>query len=56
MIISTDDGDSWSTPKEIATTGDSSDHPLLLSDGRRTYLSWLTHADGYRLMPSGDLP
>jgi hypothetical protein len=56
MIISTDDGNSWSPPKEIATTGDSSDHPLLLGDGRRAYLSWLTHADGYRLMPLDDLP
>jgi hypothetical protein len=56
MITSTDDGDSWTAPKEIAATGDSSDHPWLLSDGRRTYLSWLTHADGYRLMSLGDSP
>ena len=28
-----------------------SDHPLLISDGKRTYLSWMTKADGYRFLP-----
>ena len=31
-----------------------SDHPLLVADGRRTYLSWMTKADGYRFIPIGD--
>jgi hypothetical protein len=48
LMTSHDDGESWSTPKAIASTADSSDHPLLVSDGRRTYLSWMTKADGYR--------
>jgi hypothetical protein len=51
LMTSSDDGDSWSRPKEVATTGDSSDHPMLLSDGRRSFLSWLTHAEGLRLIP-----
>ena len=38
----------------IASTTDASDHPLLVSDGQATYLSWMTKADGYRLLPIGD--
>lgn len=53
LITSTDDGRSWSSPRVIATTADASDHPLLVSDGREIYLSWMTKADGYRLQPIG---
>jgi hypothetical protein len=48
LMTSHDDGETWSTPKTISRTMDTSDHPLLVSDGRRTYLSWMTKADGYR--------
>jgi hypothetical protein len=51
LMTSADDGKSWSQPRIIATTSDSSDHPLLVSDGRQYYLSWMTKADGYRLQP-----
>lgn len=53
-MISHDDGKSWSKPSVIATTTDTSDHPLLISDGQTTYVSWMTKADGYRLLPIGD--
>jgi hypothetical protein len=53
-MISHDEGKNWTRPVTIATTTDTSDHPLLVSDGRKTYLSWMTKADGYRLMPVGD--
>ena len=53
LMTSADDGKTWSTPEAIASTADSSDHPLLASDGRQTYLSWMTKADGYRLQPIG---
>jgi hypothetical protein len=53
-MISHDEGKSWSTPVTIATTTDTSDHPLLVGDGQKTYLSWMTKADGYRLLPIGD--
>ena len=53
-MISHDEGKSWSTPVSIATTTDTSDHPLLVSDGQATFLSWMTKADGYRLLPIGD--
>ena len=53
-MTSHDEGKSWSKPVAIATTTDTSDHPLLVSDGQTTYLSWMTKADGYRLLPIGD--
>jgi hypothetical protein len=48
LMTSPDDGVTWSAPKTISDTPDTSDHPLLVSDGRRTYLSWMTKAGGYR--------
>jgi hypothetical protein len=54
LMTSRDDGESWSKPSAIAGTSDASDHPLLVTDGRRTYLSWMTKADGYRFIPIGD--
>ena len=53
-MTSHDDGKSWSKPVAIATTVDTSDHPLLVSDGHKTFLSWMTKADGYRLLAIGD--
>jgi hypothetical protein len=54
LMTSGDDGETWTMPKTVAETSDSSDHPLLVTDGRRTYLSWMTKADGYRFIPIGD--
>ncbi len=51
LMTSQDDGATWSTPRAIASTADNSDHPLLVSDSRRVYLSWMTKADGYRFQP-----
>jgi hypothetical protein len=51
LITSADEGKTWSQPRVIATTSDSSDHPLLVTDGRQYFLSWMTKADGYRLQP-----
>jgi hypothetical protein len=56
LMTSHDDGATWSTPKVISSTTDTSDHPLLVSDGRRSYLSWMTKADGYRIQPIEDEP
>jgi hypothetical protein len=55
-MISRDDGKTWSTPRVVARTTDASDHPLLVVDGRRVFLSWMTRADGYRLLPLEDAP
>jgi hypothetical protein len=54
LMTSADDGQSWTEPRAIAETSDTSDHPLLVTDGRRTYLSWMTKVDGYRFIPIGD--
>ena len=54
LMTSRDDGKSWSKPVVVATTTDGSDHPLLVTDGHKTFLSWMTKADGYRFLPIGD--
>lgn len=54
LMTSGDDGETWTRPRVVAETGDTSDHPLLVTDGRRTYLSWMTKADGYHFIPIGD--
>jgi hypothetical protein len=51
VMTSHDDGQNWSKPVTVAATTDTSDHPLLVSDGQKTYLSWMTKADGYRIQP-----
>lgn len=56
MTISRDDGETWSPAKTISSTSDTSDHPLLVSNGKRIYLSWMTKADGYRLTAIEDEP
>ena len=56
MTISRDDGETWSPPKTIGSTTDTSDHPLLVANGRQVYLSWMTKADGYRLTAIEDQP
>ena len=56
LMTSQDDGATWSAPKTISSTSDTSDHPLLVSDGRRTYLSWMTKADGYHFQPIENEP
>jgi hypothetical protein len=39
----------------MAGTADASDHPLLVANGERVFLSWMTRADGYRLLPLEDV-
>src|ERR1041384_2260659 len=51
LIVSVDDGVNWGAAETVAATADASDHPLLLSDGRGVFLSWLTKKEGYRLLP-----
>jgi hypothetical protein len=54
--VSHDSGKQWSPPRTVAETADASDHPLLVADRQRTYLSWLTKNEGYRLIALGDQP
>ena len=53
---SANDGKSWSMPKLITLTNGYSDHPLLVSKGSEVFLSWLTRADGYELIPLNSRP
>jgi len=50
IMASRDNGETWGDPRAIASTMADSDHPILVSDGRRAFLSWQTLKDGYRLI------
>jgi len=50
QMISEDGGTTWSPARPIAETVNQSDHPLLVSDGKRIYLSWHSADEGYRLI------
>jgi hypothetical protein len=54
--LSRDSGRTWSATRTVADTEDASDHPLLVAHAGRAYLSWLTKAQGYRLIPLEDQP
>lgn len=51
VMVSHDHGATFSEPRPVASTTERSDHPLLVSDGHRPFLSWLTRHEGYRLLP-----
>jgi hypothetical protein len=51
VMISDDGGGSWPSPHSVADTRGASDHPLLVSNTKAVYLSWLTQGEGYRLVP-----
>ena len=53
MNRSQDDGGTWSAPRAIFETSGYSDHPLLISQQGKVYLSWLTRMDGYQLIELG---
>ncbi len=46
---STDGGRSWAPSRLLASTAGPSDHPFLISDGARPYLSWNTAREGFLL-------
>lgn len=47
---SNDGGQSWTKVRQVASTQGWADYPFLVSDGAGVYLSWLTRAEGYRLL------
>lgn len=53
---STDDGLTWTAPRQVAEVTGYSDHPLLVAQAGKVYLSWLTTANGYRLIEVGKAP
>jgi hypothetical protein len=54
LMHSGDGGNNWSAPRKVASTSDTSEHPLLISDGKNAYLSWNTAKEGYRLIALPD--
>ena len=50
QMHSNDNGETWSTPRTLSQTLESSDHPFLIVSGKQVYLSWQT-GEGYRLIP-----
>lgn len=52
---SQDAGRNWSADRIVAETRSTADHPVLLSDPRHLYLSWMTRDEGYRLLPLDEL-
>src|SRR3569833_2612486 len=51
MQASSDAGASWTAPRTLAETGDSSDYPRLAARGAQVFLSWSTVREGHRLLP-----
>lgn len=47
---SVDRGATWGQVQNIAETRDLSDHPLLIANHEKAYLSWSTLLEGYRLI------
>ena len=56
VMRSADAGGAWTAPKIVARTSDASDHPQLVTNGRRVFLSWMTRADGYQFVPLEAFP
>ncbi len=56
MMRSTDGGANWTAPVTIARAVDASDHPQLVTDGHRVFLSWNAQAEGFRLIPLESSP
>lgn len=49
-MASFDNGYSWKPSRTLAATTGASDHPMLIREGERAYLSWNTVKEGYRLV------
>ena len=50
VMLSRDGGISWDQPRAVASTASYSDHPLLIAREGAAFLSWLTRAEGYRVI------
>jgi hypothetical protein len=50
LMRSADDGQHWNTPQNLLETTGYSDHPLLVQQKGKVYLSWLTRKEGYHFL------
>jgi hypothetical protein len=48
---SSDSGESWTSPHTVLTTDGPSDHPLLVGNYQKLYLSWNTDRQGLQILP-----
>lgn len=51
VMQSRDRGDTWSAPVTLAHTEHGADHPFLISDEKRVFLSWNSVERGHQLIP-----
>ncbi len=51
LMQSHNNGVTWQATQTIASSSSSSDHPFLIDNSGKAYLSWHTSAEGYRLLP-----
>lgn len=56
VMRSGDGGENWTAPKAVARTNNNSDHPQLIANNERAFLSWMTRAHGYQLVSLEDVP
>ncbi len=50
-MTSGDNGLSWTTPRELASTTAAADYPRLVANDTAAFVSWSAGRDGYRLLP-----
>jgi len=50
QVVSTDFGKNWSEPAVVTETAGESDHPLLLTNKNKFWLSWSTEQEGLRII------
>ncbi len=48
---SADGGDTWTAPREVASTAGAADRAELITGPEGSFVSWSTRAEGYRLLP-----
>ncbi|ODS53961.1 MAG: hypothetical protein ABS36_12220 [Acidobacteria bacterium SCN 69-37] len=51
VMSSADDGETWSTPREMADAPGTSDRPFLIAHADTAYLSWTDPVHGLRVVP-----
>ncbi len=51
VMQSRNDGRDWSPRRIVGRSTGTADHPVLVSNGERVFISWLTSNEGYRLLP-----
>jgi len=51
VMASTDGGETWSPPKVVSILNSDADFPFLLAKDQKTFVSWNSKSEGYRLIP-----